>query len=855
MIPVRLHLTNFLSYGDSGEPIELDGIHVACLCGPNGHGKSALLDAITWALWGQARSNSADDLVRLGQTSMQVELELLLDGQRYRVIRKRTRGKNSQSDLQFQSRAETEDGVGEWRAITGQGVRGTQERINQVMRMDYETFINSAFLLQGRADEFARKTPGDRKRILGEILSLGVYDQLSESARAKRADAVVRVNALEAQLAHMEKEYARLPVWRTLVSQLDGEQTAARLAVETARGELQKILVEKTRLDARRKERDDLARRLQRSEMERAGLRQQLAGAQRKGEVGRALLLRGREIRAKAQELFAGTRERDEQTAKRGELRALEQQANLLERQLQQERHALETRLQLAQQRARELRAKTDQLPTIEKELVDLQRQVEALDRLQEERAGHQTALEKIAGERAQAQGEERRCAEDLERCDERFQLLKAARAVCPLCEGELPEEKRLELGRRLRDEKVELKEAQGKAIQQQADARRAEDEARRALQALEGKLRTGQAMRDRLAQARQKHLQLEEASRALPQEMELVEALAAQLRTGELAPETREAMTALRKQIEALKYDRTRHEEATRRAQQLAGAERDLHALEQAEAQLPEDERLVESVAEAVRSREEAMAEDRIQRAEADKELQAAPAVESEARTVQARLTQAEALDAGIGQRLGAARESLARAEALGVEITSARKERESAAQDQASYEELVKAFGRNGIQALIIENALPEIEAEANALLARMSDGQLAVRLKTQRELRTGAQAETLEIEISDGMGGRKYELYSGGEAFRVNFAIRIALSKLLARRAGARLETLVIDEGFGSQDQDGRQRLVEAIHTIQEDFAKILVITHIDELKDLFPTRIEVTKGASGSRVAGY
>ncbi|MFO7680086.1 MAG: SbcC/MukB-like Walker B domain-containing protein, partial [Chloroflexota bacterium] len=98
----------------------------------------------------------------------------------------------------------------------------------------------------------------------------------------------------------------------------------------------------------------------------------------------------------------------------------------------------------------------------------------------------------------------------------------------------------------------------------------------------------------------------------------------------------------------------------------------------------------------------------------------------------------------------------------------------------------------------------------------------------------------------------GERPYDNYSGGEQFRVNFAIRLALSQLLANRAGARLQTLVVDEGFGSQDPAGRQRLVEAINTIQDDFARILVITHIDELRDAFPARIEVTKGLSGSGI---
>jgi len=63
---------------------------------------------------------------------------------------------------------------------------------------------------------------------------------------------------------------------------------------------------------------------------------------------------------------------------------------------------------------------------------------------------------------------------------------------------------------------------------------------------------------------------------------------------------------------------------------------------------------------------------------------------------------------------------------------------------------------------------------------------------------------------------------------------------------------LQTLVIDEGFGTQDARGRERLVEAINAIQDDFARVLVITHIDELKDAFPARLEVTKTPDGSVV---
>jgi exonuclease SbcC len=132
-------------------------------------------------------------------------------------------------------------------------------------------------------------------------------------------------------------------------------------------------------------------------------------------------------------------------------------------------------------------------------------------------------------------------------------------------------------------------------------------------------------------------------------------------------------------------------------------------------------------------------------------------------------------------------------------------------------------------------------------------MTDNSTQVQFATQRQGTGGRAIETLEIRIADAMGTRTYEMFSGGEAFRINFAIRIALSKLLARRAGADLSFLLIDEGFGTQDAPGRDRLVEAISAISEDFEKILVVTHIDDLKDQFDVHIEVTKGPAGSQVS--
>ncbi|UCH33426.1 MAG: hypothetical protein JSV65_12695 [Armatimonadota bacterium] len=180
-------------------------------------------------------------------------------------------------------------------------------------------------------------------------------------------------------------------------------------------------------------------------------------------------------------------------------------------------------------------------------------------------------------------------------------------------------------------------------------------------------------------------------------------------------------------------------------------------------------------------------------------------------------------------------------------------RRQRGSVESDRVVYGELAEAFGRQGVQALAIETVVPQLAEDANELLGRMTEGRMRVDLVTQRERADGGAAETLDIHIADELGTRRYELYSGGEAFRVDFAVRVALARLLARRAGAKLQTLVVDEGFGTQDAQSRDRLVECVNAIQDDFEKVLIITHIEELKDAFQERIEVTKDEAGSHIS--
>jgi len=204
MIPVSLTLRNFLSYGDEPQTLDFTQFRVACLSGDNGNGKSALLDAMTYALWGQARKGRHDrkpddGLLRLGATHMSVEFAFDLDDDRYRVMRSfRRRPRSSVSELELQL---FDPATEQFRPLTQAGAPSvTQGRIDDLLSMDYETFTNSAYLRQGHADAFTRKSPRERKQLLGRILGVDRYDRLQELARRRLNDLEDRIHHLTCQV-------------------------------------------------------------------------------------------------------------------------------------------------------------------------------------------------------------------------------------------------------------------------------------------------------------------------------------------------------------------------------------------------------------------------------------------------------------------------------------------------------------------------------------------------------------------------------------------------------------------------------------------------------------------------------
>lgn len=198
----------------------------------------------------------------------------------------------------------------------------------------------------------------------------------------------------------------------------------------------------------------------------------------------------------------------------------------------------------------------------------------------------------------------------------------------------------------------------------------------------------------------------------------------------------------------------------------------------------------------------------------------------------------------AKIKEALKAVEKDKKRIKNLQDKITEYTKElsKKNAAVEQ--YSQLQKAFGRNGIQAYVIENVIPEIQMTANDILKGL-DTHIRISLNSQKELKKGGTAETLDISVITEYGERPYSKYSGGEKTLIDFSLRMALSVILARRSNCQIQTLILDEVFGELDSVNKRMVSKALRYISKkfNFKKILVISHSEELQESFDNVIRV------------
>jgi exonuclease SbcC len=844
MIPLRIEVSNFGAIPQAD--IDLTGITLAAIAGPNGAGKTTLFTiAPMFALFGATKNGcSVDDMVRTGTQEMAVTFEFEHQGKNYQVIRTRSKKGKGKSTLELQRLA------GDlWMSESGTTIRETEDKIRSLLNLDEETFSASSMILQGRSNEFTAKPPGQRKAVLTQILGLDVYDTLQERAREKE------------RAAHLVMEKAK-----TKAVELDEKlQTKAVLQSELAGTEAQLAA---------------LVNEIKDKEMQVAQAEEQLRAAMAKAE------------RAKDLEQQIGTLN-DEIIIRQREHQAIQEQAERAKKMLEAEAHIIAKAAELEQVKQQITALKTKQ-PLLSETKADESRFEAELGRVE---AGIGKLAAQIAAAKAaladkealeQAAADYQKAITDLEAVDvlaEKWQVLDAQAKDASLAWGRAA----AELEARAKALFKELSDLQARVVMLEnsgcidperaacrflADAQAAkaripqvhiEQEALVPDAQLEQTWRDLEAERDALGYDPKERQRLKDRIAGLRPKAEQAGHMASK---AELLQSLQEQQQGTEEQRAAL-ADRLRG--VRQKTGQLADELKSLPTLEErlkklegwakAKEELPAARQIAATAAERLESiyGEVWAKKDRVKTLDQEckglrHDAAAGPAYKAQADESRLLMKHLQEKQNNTYARAGGLKSQLETLDKAQEERQKIAAEMEPVARELTRWKMLVKAFGRDGIPALIIENAVPELERISNDILGQMSKGKHSLKFETQRDLKSKAGvAETLDIIVSDWNGERPYETFSGGEQLRIDFAIRFALAELLAQRAGSRVEWLTVDEGLGSQDAEHRGLVLEAIRAVADRFKKTVVITHIEEAKSYFDQVIYVEPNGAGVMIS--
>lgn len=849
MIPVTLHLHNFLSYGRDVPPLDFTQFNIASLSGGNGQGKSALLDALTWALWGEGRKAQQEKkadrgLLKIGENEMWVDLVIELEGERYRVVRKFSLvKKRSYSELELMVFDSKKD---DFISLTAPSIKQTQHRINSILRMDYNTFINSAFILQGRVDEFTRKSALERKQILSEVLGLSHYEQLSVLAHRRARSLDREIIALNASLEQFQKEVSEKDIVSFEIKKIEEEEERQSDLIKTKEKILQKLIKDEQKLSYEQKQAEEIAVRIS------TELKELQESKNRKERIEKNLkeyqsLLNSETNILSSYDVFTSlSRQSQQMLTQMQQYRQLEKDKREIVNHIENSKNQLMLQLEQTQKEYSELEEKLNSLTVVKEKIKNLESHLKYFEGLQQkkEQIEEEGNLARISVESKQAQLN--RLEEVIVNSQEKITLLKnGTQNFCPLCHSPLDEQKRENIESKI-EQDIKKNELEGKKLNGEIALL---NRTRSALQEEWKKIRAELAKKEEVQNSINSYnLQVKDVEKYSGKMKELsqtIKVLQSQINEEKFALEGRKNLAEIEERIKKLNYSDQRYFEINQQLEELRTIPLQREKLLEAKKAIINLKGEKEEADKQYENKEISINRLRDNQEKLKASKDETVRVKKQIVIEQDTLNQLQKEQSQLFQKKGAIQEKLLKIEQLLLEQKKIEENREKLLYQKDVYEKLSSAFGKNGIPSMIIENTIPELEEEANAILSRLSDEPITVSLESLKELKSGEARETLDIKIHDEMGIRPYELYSGGEAFRIDFAIRIALSKLLTLRAGAPLRTLVIDEGFGTQDEDGLQKLIQAINSIQNDFDKIMVITHLPTLKDAFPVRIEVWK----------
>lgn len=904
MIPLKLQIKNFLSYGSPTQTIDFAPHHLICLSGKNGHGKSALLDAITWAVWGQARKTSgsakADEgLMRLGQSEMLVAFDFLCNNTHFYIRRECTlRGAKSSTVLDF---GVIDPTTGKVRNLTEKTSRATQSAIEQTVGLDFESFTTSVFLRQGNSNEFSKKSPKERKDILANMLGLAHYDLLRTQAQEKARDIHTRKLAGANLCEHLAREVSQFQEKQQQKLTLDAEYQKQNEQEQVLFTRTQELAQQQNRLNTQEQAYQKLLFNEEQTQHKWLQENKELLGVVRQwrrvNTAIRSLRHENRQEQQKALQHELTTLEA---------IRSKQLQATALLVKTQQEQQALVQTLQAEHARILQqsiqtmheqqlalqtMRAEQQNTQTRLTELTKEQHEIEALvvtvhkqahdSQALHKKLIHHTALferKKSFYHKFVARGNQ--LAQELKQLAHKQQfcnigdIRSSQQPSCPLCEQELSQERKQALQSKLQKQEqlfrhqlarlttiiTNLKEQLGHEHTEQETLQKCVATAAQAVVKEQELTATLTMLKE---QTRVKTLELEKLTSKITTAESALAKLQEQHKLLDLPLETlckqntlyvqlSEQLSTLESEIATYKKHEEHYELVKQKLAALAQEQETAQNLMKDEALQEERKKDIHSRCAQLRHLKQALTT----LAEQKKSFTTLVAEQAQLKREHEALEQQKHMYAKAKEQLAAQRGALIETCArLAEQQRMFEQEKEKLAtidHEIAQYQALAQAFGKDGIQGLLIEHLLPEIEAEANALLAQLTNNQAHIMIESIRDLKGGGAKETLDIKISDALGIRPYEMFSGGEAFRIDFALRLAISKLLARRKGTALKTLIIDEGFGSQDEEGLGLIMDALYAIQESFAKIIIVSHLPSMKDLFPVHFHVTKGPRGSTI---
>ncbi len=894
MIPHKLHIKNFLSYGPETQIIDFANYHLICLSGKNGHGKSALLDAITWAIWGQARKsfgNAKPDagLLHLGQKHMMVILEFEVNGANYRVRREflNTASKPF-ATLDFG----IQDSDGKLTALTDKTIKDTQEKIERTIGITYESFTNSTFLRQGQSNEFSKKLPKERKEILAQILQLNQFEQQKKIAllhtRKLQLDWTAQTNILariEQELMALATLHEQQQIIAKQIMQLE-EQYQIFLSVK-------KDLALKTQA-------------LQQQQNEHFFLTQQYQNIEKNIEEVRKEIIKLQSILQQQNHTIDLKKMKQEEQDLIQKFHIL-QQAHNKKLQLKEQylttkdtlkelTAALQQNFQHSQQKLQLQIATTQEIihfgqkqcqqeQTLHQELVQqsvrfekqlalLQTQLQKLHNVEKTYTQLQTLFDKNKSLYQNLSAQRLHLTQQITMMvKQEEEQQKSSEKMCLQCEQSISIEQEHKIIQNLKLKQMQAESELTKITQHMQELKASLTLQHAELEAL--KISTNEFIsvsakfEEQGKQQATLILQIKDQEKKINAQQE--EIIAAQ-----------KSMQTLKKDEEFL----TKNFEQNCQNNQIQELQKKLQAIEQEAKAINYQPQEHQKIEETLQELQKVLITHQANFDDANKEMMQMQLVQFQknmhsleeqqqeiqkklalfsnlAQQHQEQIEQQQLLEKNLDNLEQTHRQLLVQKGTLQHQQNKQReleKEQEkitkaikSLHQEMQDYQEIAKALGKDGIQALLIEQAIPEIEHETNQILSRLTNNQTQIFIESLRDLKKGGSKETLDIKISDSFGLRDYEMFSGGEAFRIDFALRIGISKLLARRAGTTLQTIFIDEGFGSQDEEGLQLIMDNIYKIQDDFAKIVIVSHLPEMKEQFPVQFVIEKKRSGSIVS--